>query len=308
MKKKKIFELQSLYRENLVIEGYEFGEGGLGACIVGSLRGNEIQQLYVCSQLIRKLKEIEADNPERIKKKVMIVPSANHYSLNIGQRFWAPDHTDINRMFPGYDEGETVQRIADGIFQGIKDYPYGLQFTSNYVAGDYAPHIRIMRTGLEDIEDAKKFGMPYVVLREPRPYDTTTLNYNWQIWDTDAFSIYTGATDCVDNEKALMSYNAVLRFLNAKHIVDCPVEENQDSIIINEERLSTVQTKRAGLFHTLASTGQEIKKGDTLAFIYDPFEGDVREEIKSPVDGTVFFNYTKPMVYAKTIAFKILAD
>ena len=31
-------------------------------------------------------------------------------------------------MFPGYDLGETTQRIADGIFSQIKDYEYGIQF------------------------------------------------------------------------------------------------------------------------------------------------------------------------------------
>ena len=32
------------------------------------------------------------------------------------------------------------------------------------------------------------------------PIDTTTLNYNWQIWETNAFSIYTKETDEVDEQ------------------------------------------------------------------------------------------------------------
>ncbi len=308
MRKKKIFELQSLYRENLVIEGYEFGEGSLGACIMGSLRGNEVQQLYVCSQIVKTLKEIEATTPEKIRKKVMVVPSGNHYSLNIGERFWVCDHTDINRMFPGYNEGETVQRIADGLFKGIKDYPYGLQFTSNYVAGDYIPHIRIMKTGLEDIEDAKKFGMPYVVIREPRPYDTTTLNYNWQIWDTNAFSIYTGVTDTIDDEKAKLAFNAVMHFLNEKGIVEYDAEQAYTSLVINDDDLISIQTTRAGLFNFVCLTGDEVKCGDVLARVYDPFEGYLLEEIKAPCDGFIFFHHNKPMVYAKTIAFKMIAE
>ena len=40
----------------------------------------------------------------------------------IKKRFWSIDNTDINRMFPGYDKGETTQRIAAGIFEKIKDY------------------------------------------------------------------------------------------------------------------------------------------------------------------------------------------
>jgi hypothetical protein len=33
-------------------------------------------------------------------------------------------------MFPGYDAGETTQRIAAGVFEKIKDYEYGIQFAS----------------------------------------------------------------------------------------------------------------------------------------------------------------------------------
>ena len=29
----------------------------------------------------------------------------------------------------------------------------------------------------------------YVVMRKPEPIDTTTLNYNWQVWETNAFSV-----------------------------------------------------------------------------------------------------------------------
>ena len=33
--------------------------------------------------------------------------------------------------------------------------------------------------------------LPYVVMRKPEPIDTTTLNYNWQTWETNALSVYT---------------------------------------------------------------------------------------------------------------------
>ncbi len=55
----------------------------------------------------------------------------------IKKRFWSIDNTDINRMFPGYDKGETTQRIAAGIFEKIKDYKYGIQFASFYIPGGW---------------------------------------------------------------------------------------------------------------------------------------------------------------------------
>ena len=44
MKKKLIYKLKSLYRDSLRVYAYEFGEGEDSVCIVGALRGNEVQQ------------------------------------------------------------------------------------------------------------------------------------------------------------------------------------------------------------------------------------------------------------------------
>ena len=47
MEKKLIYELKSLYRDDLRIHGYHFGGENETIAIVGALRGNEIQQLYI---------------------------------------------------------------------------------------------------------------------------------------------------------------------------------------------------------------------------------------------------------------------
>ena len=62
MKKKLIYELKSLYRDSLRVYAYEFGEGEESVCIVGALRGNEVQQMYICSLLIERLKIYEQNN------------------------------------------------------------------------------------------------------------------------------------------------------------------------------------------------------------------------------------------------------
>ena len=76
----------------------------------------------------------------------------------------------------------------------------------------FLPHVKIMKTDFADYEMAKQFDFPYVVLREPKPYDTTTLNYNWQIWETKAFSLYTASTDQIDKDTAVLAEQAVLAF------------------------------------------------------------------------------------------------
>ena len=130
MHKRIIYQIKGMYRDDFRITGYEFGEGEKSVCIVGSSRGNEVQQIYCCSRLVKKCRQLEEEG--RIKKghKILIIPSINPYSMNIQKRFWPTDNTDINRMFPGYNLGETTQRIADGVFREIKDYAFGIQFSS----------------------------------------------------------------------------------------------------------------------------------------------------------------------------------
>ncbi|MGN1148389.1 MAG: M14 family metallopeptidase [Lachnospiraceae bacterium] len=306
MKKKTIYEIKSLYRDNFRVTGYEFGKGKKSVCIVGSIRGNEIQQLYTCSQLIKRLKKMEEEGKIANGHKILVIPTINPYSMNIKKRFWPTDNTDINRMFPGYNLGETTQRIAAGVFEVIKDYQYGMQFASFYMPGKFTPHIRMMKTGFENVELAKQFGMPYVVLRNTRPYDTTTLNYNWQIWETNAFSIYTTTTAEVDKESAATAIRSILTFLSREGIVDYHGHDGYISFVVEDTDMIAVRTKVAGIFESKVEVGDEVIKGQILAEVIDPYEGDVLECLESPADGIVFFAHNDPLTYANTAVYKLV--
>ena len=56
MKSEILYKIDGLYRDDFRVRGYRFGKGEKSVCIMGSMRGNEFQQIYVCSQLIQKLK------------------------------------------------------------------------------------------------------------------------------------------------------------------------------------------------------------------------------------------------------------
>lgn len=306
MKKEILYEFKALYRGDFRITGYTFGEGEKSICILGNTRGNEYQQIYCCSQLIHRLKELEADGQIVPGHQILVIPSGNPYGLNTKIRFWGTDHTDINRMFPGYDKGETTQRIAAGIFEAVKDYQVGVQFSSFYMKGTFMPHVRIIRTGYEDAEMAKSFGLPYVVLRNPRPFDTTTLNYNWQIWETDAYSIYTTHTENIDKTSASQAVDAILRFMKTKGIVKGEFGEGCDSKIIDDNKLLTVRMDTAGILDIQAHVGDHVFKDQILAYLADPYEGDILKEVKAPCDGTILFARDEPMVYSSMALFKIV--
>lgn len=307
MKQKTIYEIKSLYRDDFRVTGYEFGRGKKSVCIVGAMRGNEVQQLFCCSQLVKKFKQLEEEGRIADGHKILIIPSVNPYSMNIQKRFWPTDNTDINRMFPGYNLGETTQRIADGVFKELMQYSYGIQFTSFYMPGEFMPHIRVMKEGYTDIELAKKFGLPYVVLRNVRPYDTTTLNYNWQVWDTQAFSIYTTTTDKIDTISAGLSVLSIMQFLASQGIVKYQGPAPQESEVVDDMNLISVRTAKSGIFEPLVKIGSKVSFGKPMAHIIHPYNGEILETLYAPVNGTVFFMHSDPLTYADTAVIKMVS-
>ena len=308
MKESVIYRIAHAYRDDFRIRAFTFGQGEKALCVVGNARGNEYQQIFMCSRVIQRLKKLEDEGLLVEGQQVMVIPTVNPSSMNIGKRFWSVDNTDINRMFPGYSLGETTQRIAAGVFEVVNKYRTGVQFTSFYMPGEFQPHVRMMHTGFENLSKAADFGLPYIVVREPRPYDTTTLNYNWQIWETDAYSLYSNTTSRIDVESAERVVDGIQRFMICNGIVKGSPPPAADSRIFHYSELINVRTTQAGLYHSLAEHNSAVRAGQMLAEIIDPCTGDILETLSSPVDGTIFFQHNEPLIYAYTSALKILRD
>lgn len=306
MRKEIIYSLSGLYRDDFRITGYRFGKGEKCCCIIGSLRGDEIQQLYMCGQLVRILAHLEKKGDFTFDREVLVIPAINSYSTNIGRRFWCLDNTDINRMFPGDSEGETTQRIAKGVLDEIRQYKYGVQFASFYIPGVFIPHVRMMKTCKENTSLANLFGLPYVVLRTPTTLDKSTLNYNWQLSGTAAFSVYTNATETIDETTAEQGISAVLRFLSRMGIIKYKCHGGYMGTIIDEDDMMTVKSGSAGIYREVCHVGDEVHKGQVLARIINPYEGATESEITAPMDGIIFFSHKKPLVSQDAPVFKMI--
>lgn len=272
------------------------GDSPKRVCIVTGTHGDELEGQYVCFRL----NQIIRAQLERLNGTVEIYPALNPLGIDSITRGIPTFDLDMNRIFPGDPQGAMPEQI--------KGYTYGIQLASFYIPGDFVPHVRLMRTGYEDTEGAKLFGMPYITLRQPLPFDTTLLNYNWQIWETKAYSLYGGMNDGVESPVTAEMIGTILRFaqrigLTRKPVVGIPDFNPQ---VIDESSFCSVRTPQAGIFYRLKGAGAKVQEGEPLARIIDPYEGSVRAEITSPTDGIIFFAHNKPLALANTLLFNIL--
>ena len=306
MRTETIFEMTSPCRDNFRIKGFRFGDGEKTLAIVGAMRGDEVQQQYICSQLVSRLTTIGHRGGIVKGKSILVIPSCNPFSMNVSHRFWSMDNTDVNRMFPGYDQGETTQRIAAAIFSTLNGFEYGIQLASYYVPGDFVPHVRMLKTGYEDIDTAKLFGMRYVTTRQPRPFDTTLLNYNWQLWNTKAFSVYAGKTNLIDVNTSGETIDAIFRMMERTGIINSGIHgPAYESIVIDEADLQHIKARHAGIFCRLVDAGNRVTPGESLAYIIDPYNGQILNDVKATAEGTVFFAHHRPVVFQNALLFMI---
>jgi predicted deacylase len=231
----------------------------------------------------------------------------NTFSMNLGKRFWAVDNSDINRMFPGYDKGETTQRIAAGLFSSLEGYEHGIQFASFWMPGNFVPHIRIMDAGYHDEDCADSFGLPYVMVSRPTPLDTATLNYNWQVFNTQAYSLYTRETKNVHEESAMQAVNAVLSFMRSNGLLKGKAGEGT-SIHFREQELVNVLSTTGGIYFNRVAVGAHVQLGAVIAEILDPYTGEIDEEVRAPYPGIVFFNYNSNLVNGHEVICRLLPD
>lgn len=310
MKEEVLFTVEAPYRPALQVKAWRFGNPAQKSlAVMGALRGNEIQQMYICGLLIKRLEKLERDGQLDENCGILVIPCGNQFSMNVGRRFWAADNTDINRMFPGYLEGETTQRLAARLFSALQGYRYGVHLTSFYLPGDHLSHVRTLHTGYERLDEAADFGLPYVILRQPQPYDTTTLNYNWQIWETDTFSLYTNETDNVDHRSAQQMVDAVIRFMTARGLCRrTELSAGDISRSCQESQLKDVLSTAGGLLIRSRQPGDYVSAGTALGEIIDPCTCMILERLCAPCEGRVFFARKSQLINGHEVAFRILPE
>ena len=314
MRRLTLARLEVPFREPVRIEGFEFGEreGAPTCAIVGQMRGDEAQQAYSCACIVERLSRMEGRSQIRKGVRVLVIPCANPFLLNIGSRLWPTDGADVNRRFPGDAEGDISGRIAAAIFAAVRGSRFGIQLASFNQRGDFCPHVRITRAGEisdESLTLARAFGLPFVTAHEPTPFDEGTLNVCWQRQGTHAFSLYGRTTERIDRTGAQHLTSAIMRFLGHVGLVGRRSDASDRSVSIDESGLMDVRANEsAGYLESRVGPGDQVRQGQELGVVRDAFDTHVRERLVSPRAGRVFFCRTQPLVWQRLVVYRIAPD
>ena len=100
---------------------------------------------------------------------------------------------------------------------------------------------------------------------------------------------------------------SVFYFLSSIGVLNYRAHGGYLSQVVDDSRMVSVRTPRAGLLVPQVSVEQEVYKGMPLAKIMDPTDGELLAEIYAPSDGIVFFIDNGPLTYEHTAVFKLIS-
>ena len=104
--------------------------------------------------------------------------------------------------------------------------------------------------------------------------------------------LYAGKTREIDEAAADQSLRAIVRFLNSRGVIRSETAPGHASAIITNADMTSVSATSAGLLRRVKPAGAHVRRGEQLAFIINPCDGSVREVLKAPVTGMLFFHGT----------------
>ncbi len=291
MKSPLLLQMTAPLRENFDIPYHDLGPKNEPpqVALVAGIHGNELNGVFVLSRLASFLANMADGNQpgQRLVRRVVIIPAVNVLGINLRSRVWPFDKTDINRMFPGYDAGETTQRIAWAVLEATRAAYYRIDVHSSNTAFEELPQVRLYEPSEQERQSAKLFGLPAVIERSMNTVFTSTMGHAWRWNEGQNFVIQAGQAGDLQLHHCERLFFSLIAFLQRKGILKGPSlsEQEEDSHYFSLDQTFPVISEKAGLFVSRLDVGRWVRSGELIGYLYDGFHGHIRAEIKSPVAG-----------------------
>lgn len=230
---------------------------------------------------------------------VICIPIINIYGfLNFSREL--PDGKDINRSFPGSENGSLASRVAHFIVQDILPLiDYGIDYHTGGAAKSNYPQVRCITQDEENLNLAKAFAAPIILNSN---YRSGSLRKE-AAKNGKRIIVYEGGESLRFDEnaieQAIKGTKRVMHYLNM--VSKSPNKECSPTLV---EKSSWVRAKYAGMFRSNIMPGDTVKKNQIIGSITDPY-GDFEHKKKAPFNGIVIGKNNNPIVHAGDALFHL---
>ncbi|MFT8313893.1 MAG: M14 family metallopeptidase [Clostridium sp.] len=277
-------------------------------CIVTGTHGDELEGQYICYELSKKLQE----NPQYIKGIVDIYPALNPLGIDSISRGIPNFDLDMNRVFPGSDEGSIVRKVAHNIVQSLKDADLVIDIHASNIFLREIPQARINENMIKNLVPLASFlNLDFLWVHPAATVLESTLCHSLNVIGTPCIVVEMGVGMRITKEYGDQFLTGIFNVMKELNIWSGKVEntaENHKAINSMEHEVFFVNSAESGIFVPSIDHCTTVNKGDKIGDILDPLEGRVKEKIISPCNGMVFTLREYPIVYTGSLVARLIGE
>lgn len=277
-------------------------------CIVTGTHGDELEGQYICYELSKRLQE----NPQYIQGIIDIYPALNPLGIDSISRGIPNFDLDMNRIFPGSDDGSMVRKVAHNIVESLKGADLVIDIHASNIFLREIPQARINENMVNSLVPlASLLNLDFLWIHPAATVLESTLCHSLNVIETPCIVVEMGVGMRITKEYGDQLLAGIFNVMKEINIWSGKSEDNVKTrklINSSDREVFFVNSAASGIFVPAIDHCVNVKKGDKIGDILDPLEGMVKEHIISPCNGMVFTLREYPIVYTGSLVARLIGE
>ena len=255
--------------------------------VCAAVHGDELNGV----EIIRRV--LKTRTLQRLRGTLIAVPVVNAYGL-IHESRYLPDRRDLNRSFPGSDEGSLAARLANLFLEEIVSRcSHGIDLHTGAIHRTNLPQIRGNLDDPETLRLARAFDVPVLLNSSLRDGSLRAAAGELGI---PTLLYEAGEALRFDEVSIRAGTQGVLNVMRALEMLPPTRRKTPRPEPFVSRRSLWVRAPESGMLGTVVRLGSQVARGETLGYVDDAYSGR-RESIVSPSDGVVIGRLERPLVH-----------
>lgn len=271
--------------------------------IVTGIHGDELEGQYVCYELQRRIN----DNIDALAGIVDIYPALNPLGIDSISRGIPAFDLDMNRIFPGNENGSMAEFTASKIINDIKGSDLCIDIHASNIFLKELPQVRINELTKDALVPmAKKLNVDYIWIHSSATVLESTLAYSLNSVNTPTLVVEMGVGMRITKEYGNQLVDGILCNMKELGIWTGETCIPKEPIISTDGKVSFINAGASGIFVPDIQHCSYVEKGKCVGNILNPLTGNIEEVITAPEDGLVFTLREYPVVSEGSLIARIL--
>lgn len=271
-------------------------EDGPTLFVSGAIHGDEINGVEIVKRLLNH------PSLKRIRGTLIAVPIVNVFGFNTKSRYM-PDRRDLNRCFPGIEDGSLASQLAYIFMQEVVNKcTHGIDLHTGAIHRSNLPHLRGALDDPETLRLAQAFHVPVMMHSAGRDGSLRDAACARKI----KFLLFEGGEALRFNEPVIrMGLQGVLSVMQAIGMLPPTAKQRGKHTPSFFARSSHwVRAPHSGTLIPRKNLGDKVKKGEILGAVSDPF-GEHHFTLHATHDGIIIGQTMLPLVNEGDACFHI---